>query len=113
MVNECVAVQDGAALPGLMRKQGGSGDCRNALVGLDGGDSAFVSPIQVQPQKIMIACYAFRLGGRHAAWLPIFQQEGAAHPRQDRKSVEQGQRVSVRVDLGGRRIIKKRKIKKN
>src|SRR3546814_16682455 len=68
----------------LRTKQGGSVDCRNALVGLDGGDSAFVSPIQVQPQKIMIACYAFRLGGRHAAWLPIFQQEGAAHTRHRR-----------------------------
>src|SRR3546814_14229886 len=73
-----------------MRKQGGSGDCRNALVGLDGGDSAFVSPIKVQPQKIMIACYAFRLGGRHAAWLPIFQQQGAAHTRHRRSRDKPG-----------------------
>src|SRR3546814_17653674 len=29
----------------------------------------------------------------------------------DRKSVVEGKRVSVRVDLGGRRIIKKKKIK--
>src|SRR3546814_17865294 len=29
--------------------------------------------------------------------------------RKDRKSVEEGKRVSVRVDLGGRRIIKKKK----
>src|SRR3546814_16072777 len=45
-VNECAAVQDGAARPVLMRKQGGSGDGRNALVRLDGGNSALVSPIQ-------------------------------------------------------------------
>src|SRR3546814_2260942 len=64
-VNECAAVQDGAARPGLMRKQGGSGDCRNALVGLDGGDSAFVSPIQVQPQKIMIDRKSTRLNSSH------------------------------------------------
>src|SRR3546814_20413551 len=39
-VNECAAVQDGAARPVLMRKQGGSGDGRTALVSLDGGQSA-------------------------------------------------------------------------
>src|SRR3546814_17958094 len=33
--------------------------------------------------------------------------------RQDRKSVVSGKSVSVRVDLGGRRIIKKKKKKKN
>src|SRR3546814_16932642 len=31
--------------------------------------------------------------------------------RQDRKSVVSGKSVSVRVDLGGRRIIKKKKVK--
>src|SRR3546814_20501537 len=31
--------------------------------------------------------------------------------RQDRKSVVEGRRVSVRVDIGGRRIIKKKKKK--
>src|SRR3546814_12304485 len=33
--------------------------------------------------------------------------------RQDRKSVGEGKSVSVRVDLGGRRIIKKKKKKKH
>src|SRR3546814_18161286 len=33
--------------------------------------------------------------------------------RQDRKSVVEGKSVSVRVDLGGRRIIKKKKIHKD
>src|SRR3546814_16586910 len=32
---------------------------------------------------------------------------------QDRKSVVEGKSVSVRVDLGGRRIIKKKKIQRN
>src|SRR3546814_16965064 len=34
-------------------------------------------------------------------------------PHRDRKSVVSGKSVSVRVDLGGRRIIKKKKNKKN
>src|SRR3546814_15651154 len=36
---------------------------------------------------------------------------GAEQSPRDRKSVVEGQRVSVRVDLGGRRIIKKKKTK--
>src|SRR3546814_17342327 len=83
-VNECAAVQDGAARPGLMRKQGGSGDGRNALVRLDGGNSALVSPIQVQTQKIMIAFHSFRLEGRAAALLPNFFQEFGRVPSRDR-----------------------------
>src|SRR3546814_12844682 len=46
------------------------------------------------------------------------RREGASTPSlrvetiaQDRKSVAQGKSVSVRVDLGGRRIIKKKKKK--
>src|SRR3546814_18075957 len=35
------------------------------------------------------------------------------HPPIDRKSVVSGKSVSVRVDLGGRRIIKKKKEQKN
>src|SRR3546814_16644219 len=35
------------------------------------------------------------------------------HVEQDRKSVVSGKSVSVRVDLGGRRIIKKKKKKNN
>src|SRR3546814_18307295 len=34
---------------------------------------------------------------------------GQADARQDRQSVEEGKRVSVRVDLGGRRLITKKK----
>src|SRR3546814_17267272 len=36
------------------------------------------------------------------------RREVAVTPPEDRKSVVQGKRVSVRVDLGGRRIIKKK-----
>src|SRR3546814_12677011 len=35
--------------------------------------------------------------------------DGKARDRRDRKSVGEGKRVSVRVDLGGRRSIKKKK----
>src|SRR3546814_974345 len=47
--------------------------------------------------------------GRHGHAQPPFRSSrliGAE--RQDRKSVVQGKSVSVRVDLGGRRIIKKK-----
>src|SRR3546814_14206183 len=45
---------------------------------------------------------------------PRMRQEGvvgSTHQVQDRKSVEAGKGVSVRVDLGGRRLIKKKKNK--
>src|SRR3546814_12582143 len=42
-----------------------------------------------------------------------FAGQRAVHQQQpDRKSVVSGKRVSVRVDLGGRRIIKKKKSKR-
>src|SRR3546814_18501821 len=37
------------------------------------------------------------------------RSDGARHLRQDRKSVVEGKSMSVRVDLGGRRIITKKK----
>src|SRR3546814_14761314 len=52
--------------------------------------------------RIIEACRIYREGaGRDA-------QKEARKP-QDRKSVVEGKSVSVRVDLGGRRIIKKKK----
>src|SRR3546814_12017984 len=43
-------------------------------------------------------------------WLPTPDSaEAAGRSLVDRKSVVEGKRVSVRVDLGGRRIIKKKK----
>src|SRR3546814_18926573 len=41
--------------------------------------------------------------------IPLFAQGHAMHHQRDRKSVVKGKRVSVRVDLGGRRLIKKKK----
>src|SRR3546814_16918432 len=38
-----------------------------------------------------------------------YDRSDARYRREDRKSVGSGKRVSVRVDLGGRRIIKKNK----
>src|SRR3546814_11837412 len=51
------------------------------------------------------------------AWHPAMERskrlaEEVAMRLTDRKSVVQGKSVSVRVDLGGRRIIKKKKIRK-
>src|SRR3546814_17027952 len=52
----------------------------------------------------------------HARHRPALAQavEREQHvvPQEDRKSVVQGKSVSVRVDLGGRRVIKKQKQKK-
>src|SRR3546814_4122476 len=39
---------------------------------------------------------------------PALEREEARQPRGDRKRVVSGKSVSVRVDLGGRRIIKKK-----
>src|SRR3546814_11296866 len=41
------------------------------------------------------------------SWLPAIS--GSSSGSEDRKSVVEGKSVSVRVDLGGRRIIKKQK----
>src|SRR3546814_14275920 len=52
-----------------------------------------------------------RRGGEHAYLFLEVGEEGAVGAvGEDRKSVVWGKRVSVRVDLGGRRIIKKKKI---
>src|SRR3546814_16920180 len=48
---------------------------------------------------------------RSAPWLS--QRKSSATRTRDRKSVVSGKSVSVRVDLGGRRIIKKKKKKIN
>src|SRR3546814_15694881 len=57
--------------------------------------SCLASPAQI-PFKNVGVEDAFR------QYLPVFVQQY----RKDRKSVVSGKRVSVRVDLGGRRIIK-------
>src|SRR3546814_17964338 len=82
------------------------------------------SPSAERPMAHMAA---FRTGAAmFRAWRPIGSEQSRAarliklplrseadhvvdHP--DRKSVVSGKRVSVRVDLGGRRIIKKKKTK--
>src|SRR3546814_20010404 len=53
----------------------------------------------------------------HGMWSDLEDANGNFHVRKhtidiDRKSVVKGKSVSVRVDLGGRRIIKKKKRKK-
>src|SRR3546814_12714567 len=59
-----------------------------------------------QPGRLNFALHA-AYGGRGAA--PKSHLESTAQP--DRKSVVQGKSVSVRVDLGGRRIIKTKHIR--
>src|SRR3546814_20704973 len=59
-----------------------------------------------QPQVI---AFGASTGGIHA--FNIILRGLPANFRLDRKSVVQGKSVSVRVDLGGRRIIKKKKHK--
>src|SRR3546814_5446823 len=53
----------------------------------------------------------FRVDNPHtkpvAFWAWLIREVQSHHPDVDRKSVVSGQSVSVRVDLGGRRIIKK------
>src|SRR3546814_16407852 len=46
----------------------------------------------------------------HAGEVAVVEHQGAV---EERKSVVEGQSVSVRVELGGRRIIKKKTKKKN
>src|SRR3546814_18427613 len=43
-----------------------------------------------------------------ARCMPLVEGSGTPRPRRDRTSVVSGKSVSVRVDLGGRRIIKKK-----
>src|SRR3546814_11401439 len=45
---------------------------------------------------------------RNTTSTEIASSAGACDPDRDRKSVVEGQSVSVRVDLGGRRIIRKK-----
>src|SRR3546814_11853872 len=54
----------------------------------------------------------FRLRRNRDPFLALYQRGGADAGRgQDRKSVGEGKSGSVRVDLGGRRTIKKKKTK--
>src|SRR3546814_16844034 len=57
--------------------------------------------------------FVARAGNDETVGLALFAHQGvrSAQPG-DRKSVVSGKRVSVRVDLGGRRVIKKKKKKK-
>src|SRR3546814_21027012 len=67
--------------------------------------------VKHQDRPLVIASFF-----QHVAQPDVFQWLYFHHQplmRGDRKSVVSGKSVSVRVDLGGRRIIKKKKIKIN
>src|SRR3546814_12305914 len=53
------------------------------------------------------------LAGAHAAFERLLGDRHLRAPRLDRTSVVSGKSVSVRVDLGGRRIIKKKNTQKS
>src|SRR3546814_19218783 len=65
------------------------------------------------PTSRMLRCHSHRSAANGHDPVTISGDAAATVFRQvDRKSVVEGKSVSVRVDLGGRRIIKKKKIKK-
>src|SRR3546814_15778616 len=87
--------------------------------------SAFATPCAASALSRRRSCRTYGAGGgtqertfKAIDWVRgQTAQEPAAHltcvgaSRQDRKSVVSGKSVSVRVDLGGRRVIKKKKNK--
>src|SRR3546814_13619346 len=92
----------------------GGGDCRCSIAGLSCGSAA--------PPGIMIAsvnavaanmrCIGYVPDGRK--WVgSTGRMIGSSAGSRDRKSVVEGKTVSVRVDLGGRRIINHKKYLKN
>src|SRR3546814_20607923 len=84
------------------------------------GSDLDASPLLDHVGKVALE-YLARLGKRHGrvsaelflsslSISPLLRHPIGRHAFRDRKSVVEGKRVSVRVDLGGRRIIKKKKI---
>src|SRR3546814_16738542 len=64
-------------------------------------------------QNLVIANVAARDRGEIDKLVEKYGLDGYKQQSGDRKSVVEGKSVSVRVDLGGRRIIKKKKNKAN
>src|SRR3546814_11586914 len=95
-LNRRIGGLDGTGRPGLVRS------------GLARGGSAHVHSAPLRHARHHAA------GSRSDRSLARGLQfkRGKARSGIDRKSVVSGKSVSVRVDLGGRRIIKKKKIKK-
>src|SRR3546814_18746604 len=92
---------------------------RHARVG-DGGELGLQAALPFDARNI--AMLLERQEGVPAADIDVVKggvddraivEDRAALPREDRKSVVSGKSVSVRVDLGGRRIIKKKTTSKN
>src|SRR3546814_2332265 len=71
--------------------------------------------LPILPELLLSANYTFTDSERRGGGEPAFDGSSLdgkpldKTPEQDRKSSLSGKRVSVRVDLGGRRIIKKKK----
>src|SRR3546814_11658047 len=84
---------------------------RNLLAGADQEDIADRHLVERNLNRLAIAHHARRLGLQSHQALDRLAGAalGAGFEIADRKSVVSGQSVSVRVDLGGRRILKKKK----
>src|SRR3546814_17275823 len=81
------------------------------LVEHAGGGSRAILRIERSQQDTLVPLVLERCNLARDRWLAI--AHGVAHPPlRDRKSVVEGKSGAVRVDLGGRRYIKKKK-KKN
>src|SRR3546814_20448415 len=103
----CSSDLDGLPRLGARRPAPGGGRNERAAAP-DGGDAAF-RPVQPWPPDLRRA-----EARRHrAAVRPAVRPPRRRRGLSDRKSVVSGKSVSVRVDLGGRRIIKNKKLYKS
>src|SRR3546814_15497653 len=74
------------------------------LVGANSNEASVILAMGVPPSAALAYLGRDQAAGRAAYGMGLADDELA-----DRQSVVSGKRVSVRVDLGGRRIIKKKK----
>src|SRR3546814_16405593 len=101
--------------------------CRVALLSLLGGRRGAIDRLHASAGRrhrwlcarnggdaatLVHSCAAWLVGGRggDADLRGADRMARAVRRRRDRKSVVSGKNVSVRVDLGGRRLIKKKKM---
>src|SRR3546814_20216895 len=88
---------------------------REVIMTAKSSDVGFIAMIQYSEEQFAIGLGKTEAEAESQARSAYVEHHGQA-PRQeavDRKSVVEGKSVSVRVDLGGRRMIKKKKAKHN
>src|SRR3546814_18792955 len=78
------------------------------LLGVDAGSYWSQIRANVDIHDLLQSLLKSTVFGAVISWIAVYQGYNAAPTSEgDRKSVVQGESVSVRVDLGGRRILKK------